>query len=124
MSDVYGGHGPLEMQSMHIICVAYQCSCHATDALQRDSNSICACHSLKKLHLHFIHGAESGQTYLVQISIDEYAISHIKSMHHKQEDDAVKHGGNGALEDEAEGNNCCCHCCPQMRHIHLHKPLM
>ena len=40
-------------------------------------------------------------------------------MHHKQEDDAVKHGGDGALEDEAEGHDCCCHCCPQMRHIHL-----
>ncbi len=57
--------------------------------------------------------------HLVEVPIDKDAIAHIKGVYHKQEHHAVKHGGNGALEDEAEGNNCCCHRCPEMRHIHL-----
>lgn len=49
---------------------------------------------------------------LMKVAIDEDAITDIKGMHHKQEDDAVKHGGNGALEDEAEGHNGGGHSCP------------
>ena len=55
----------------------------------------------------------------MEVAVDEDAISHVKGMHHKQEDDAVKHGCNGTLEDEAEGHNGSCYSCPQMSHIHL-----
>ena len=58
----------------------------------------------------------------MQITIDEDSIAHIKGVHHKQEDDAVKHGGNGALEDEAECHNGCGYSCPEMSHIHLRVP--
>lgn len=57
---------------------------------------------------------------LVQIPIDEDTIPNIKSVHHKQEDDAVKHGGDSVLEDEAERHDGGCHCCPQVSHIHLY----
>lgn len=62
----------------------------------------------------------AGQAHLVQISIDEDAIPHIKGVDHEEEDHAVKHGCNGALEDEAEGHDCCCHRRPEVCHVHLY----
>ena len=60
---------------------------------------------------------------LVQISIDEDTVPNIKSVHHKQEDDTVKHGGNSVFEDETERHDGSCHCGPQVCHIHLHSSL-
>ena len=68
-------------------------------------------------------GRQTCAADLVQVAIDEDTIPDIKSMYHKQEDDAVKHGRNGILEDEAERHNGSCHCCPQVSHIHLHNRL-
>ena len=58
---------------------------------------------------------------LVKVSIDEDSVTDIKGMHHKEEDDAVKHGSNSILEDEAERHNGSCHSSPEVGHIHLHR---